>query len=81
MKKLIKTYSNLYTFILTILLFGSALFISVFINKETIKEYFPYTAVILLAITTWFLYRREGYTLDKIGLNFKVKVCNSTIKI
>jgi membrane protease YdiL (CAAX protease family) len=73
MKKFINTYPNLYTYILAILLFGCALFISAFINKGIAKEYFPYTAVILLTIATWFLYKRKGYTLDKIGLNFKVR--------
>lgn len=73
MKKIIKNYPNIFTYTLALLLFGCALFLSVLINKGVIKEYFPFTAVIFLTIATWYLYKRENQSLEKIGLSFKFK--------
>ena len=73
MKNIIQKYPNTYTYFLAILLFACALFISVLINKGFIKEYFPFTAVILLAFATWYLYRREHKSLNEIGFNLKLK--------
>ena len=73
MKKLTLKYSNLYTYLLAFFLFGIALFVSALINNGFIKTYFPYTAVILLAIATWILYRRESKSLNEIDFNFKLK--------
>ena len=73
MKKIFNTYPNLTSYLLAILLFGIALIISTILNKGIIKSYFPFSAVILLTIATWHLYKREGTTLDKIGLNFNFK--------
>lgn len=73
MKKITNSYPTLFLFTKAISLFAIALFASTLLNKGFIKEYFPYTAVILLAISTWFLYKREGATLNKIGLNFNFK--------
>ena len=73
MKNIIQKHPNTYTYFLAILLFACALFISVLINKGLIKEYFPFTALILLAFATWYLYRREHKSLNEIGFNLKLK--------
>lgn len=73
MKNLILKYPTLSRFILAISLFGIALLLSVLINKGVIKEYFPYTAAILLLITTWILLKTDNKSLHNIGLNFKPK--------
>ena len=73
MKTLIKRYSNIYTYLLAIFLFVCAFAVSVVVNRGIIKEYFPFTAVILLAIATWILYKRENHSLEEIGITFKVK--------
>lgn len=73
MKKLVLKYSNLYTYFLALFLFGIALFVSALINNGFIKTYFPYTAVILLAIATWLLHKRENKSLNEIGFNFKIR--------
>lgn len=73
MKAFIQKYSNTILYLKAIALFTFALLISTFINKGVIREYFPFTAVILLAIATWYLCKSEGATLDKIGLNFNLK--------
>lgn len=73
MKTIIKKHPNLYSYTLAILLFGCALSISVLMNKGFIKQYFPFTAVIFLAIATWYLYKRENKTLHNIGVNLKIK--------
>ena len=73
MKSLIQKFPITYKYLLAIILFVSALITSVFINKGPIKEYFPFTSVILLAFATWYLYKKENKTLQSIGLNFKRK--------
>lgn len=73
MKTFVKKFPNVYKYVLAILLFGCALFLSVIINKGIIKEYFPYTAAILLTIATWYLYKKENQSLESIGLNLKFK--------
>lgn len=73
MKKIFNTYPNLTSYLLAMLLFGIALITSTLINKGILKSYFPFSAVILLTIATWFLYKRENSTLNKIGLNFNFK--------
>lgn len=73
MKTLIQKYPILYRFILAILLFGCALFLSTLINKGLIKQYFPYTAVLFLTIATWILYKTEKKSLSSIGLNLSLR--------
>lgn len=73
MKSLTRKYPNTTTYVLTLLLFACALVISVILNKGIVKEYFPFTAVILLAIATWFLYKRENKSLVAIGFDLKIK--------
>lgn len=73
MKKIAQKHSNLYTYFLAIFLFGVALFVSTLINKGILKAYFPYASVILLAIVTWFLHKRENKSLSELGLNFILK--------
>ncbi len=73
MKTLIQKFPIAYGYILAVLLFGLALFISVLINKGVIKEYFPYTSAICLLIATWILFKIDNKSLSDIGLNFKTK--------
>lgn len=73
MKKIIKKNPNLFTYAKTILFFGCALFLSTLINKGAIKEYFPYTAVLLLIFATWILYKKDGFSLNEIGFTVKYK--------
>lgn len=73
MKSLIKKYPNTVMFALAIILFAFALFVSLLTNKGLVKQYFPYTAPLLLFTTTWFLYKREGKTLNTIGLDWKIR--------
>jgi membrane protease YdiL (CAAX protease family) len=73
MKTVIKNYPNASSFVLAIILFVIALIFSLFINVGAVKQYFPYTAPLLLFVATWFLYKREGKTLKTIGLNFSLR--------
>lgn len=73
MKTVFKNYPNASRFVLAILLFVIALILSLLINVGIVKQYFPYTAPILLFITTWFMYKGEGRTLKAIGLNFSLR--------
>jgi membrane protease YdiL (CAAX protease family) len=73
MKTPLKKYATGSRFVLAIILFGLALFFSTLINKGAVKEYFPYTAVILLGLATWLLYKIDNKSLVEIGLNFKLR--------
>jgi len=73
MKLRLSKYPNLSRYLLAILLFGIALFITGLLNKGAIKAYFPYVSVILLFIATWWLYKTENKSLSAIGLNFSLK--------
>ena len=73
MKTLIQKFPITFKYILAILLFGVALFISILINKGVVKEYFPYTSAICLLIATWILFKTDKKSLSTIGLNFKSK--------
>ncbi len=73
MKTILNKYPITSKFILAILLFGFSLFLSGLINKGFIKEYFPYSSVILLTIATWYLYKFDKKSLNEIGLNLKLK--------
>lgn len=73
MKAFINKYPILFKFLLAIILFGCALFLSGLINKGVVKQYFPYAAVILLLIATWILYKTDNKSLHNIGLNFTSK--------
>jgi hypothetical protein len=70
MNSLIQKFPLTYKFILAIILFGFALFLSGLINKGLIKEYFPYTAAILLTIATWILFKTDKKTLNNIGFSY-----------
>jgi len=70
--KLIK-YPVASKFVLAILLFGVALFISGLTNKGFVKQYFPYVSCILLFVATWFLFKTDKLSLKAIGLNFNLK--------
>ncbi len=71
MKGLFRKYSNASRFVFAIVLFGLALIISVLVNKGVLKQYFPYTAPLLLIVATWILYRKEKKPLKAIGLNLR----------
>lgn len=73
MKNFILKYPNFYRFVLAIILFSCALFISVLINKGAVKEYFPYTSAILLLVSSWILLKTDNKSLHNIGLSFKFK--------
>ncbi len=73
MKTLFKKFPVSSKFVLAIILFACALFISVLVNNGLVKQYFPYVAPLLLVLATWFLYKREGKSLKEIGLNLNFK--------
>ena len=73
MKTLINKFPIIYRYLLAILLFGLALFISGLINKGVIKQYFPFASTICLLIATWILFKTDEKSLSDIGLNFKSK--------
>lgn len=73
MKALINKYPNTVMFLLAIFVFALSLLASLLINVGLVKQYFPYMPPLLLLITTWFLYKKEGKTLKTIGLNFSLK--------
>ena len=73
MKTLFNKFPIASKFIIAILLFGLALFISGLTNIGFVKEYVPYVAPVLLFVATWFLYKTDKKTLKTIGLNFSLK--------
>lgn len=73
MKTLLNKYPTVSHLILSILLFSLALILSNMINKGVVKEYFPYTAPILLGLATWILYKTENKSLSEIGLNLSLR--------
>ncbi|WP_338733200.1 CPBP family intramembrane glutamic endopeptidase [Mangrovimonas cancribranchiae] len=73
MKRLLAQYPNVSRIILATLLFAVVLVLSIIFNKGVVKQYFPYTAPILLFLATWFFYKGEGKTLKAIGLNFSLR--------
>ncbi|EDP72030.1 Abortive infection protein [Flavobacteriales bacterium ALC-1] len=73
MKRLLNKYPSATRMLLALLLFASALILSNVINKGVVKAYFPYTAAILLGVTTWILYKSENKSLSEIGLNLKIR--------
>ena len=73
MKTLLKNYPTGSRFVLAIILFAVALFLSGLINIGDIKDYFPYASPILLGIATWLLYKTDNKSLQEIGLNLSLK--------
>lgn len=73
MKSILCKHPAISRYILAILLFGLSLIISGFVNKGIIKQYVPYTSVILLLLATWVMYKTDNKSLNAIGLNFKLK--------
>ncbi|WP_296382332.1 CPBP family intramembrane glutamic endopeptidase [Winogradskyella sp.] len=73
MKTLLSKYPTLVRFVLTILLFGLALFLSGLIDTPFLKRYFPFTSVILLIIATWVLFKTDKKSLKDIGLNLSLR--------
>lgn len=73
MKAIFKKYPVVSRFLLAIILFGFSLFVTGFIQIDLIKKYFPFVSVILLTISTWFLYKTENKTLKEIGLNISFR--------
>ena len=73
MSTIINKYPTVSKYVLAILLFALALFISGLVNKGVVKQYVPYTAPILLFTATWWLYKTDHKSLKAIGLNFNLK--------
>lgn len=73
MKSIVTKYSNASRYVLAIILFGLALIVSGMVNKGIVKQYFPYTACILLFLATWILFKIDYKSLNAIGLNFSLK--------
>ena len=73
MKILFQKYPNASRFVLAVVLFVFALFISLILNKGVVKQYFPYTAPLLLIVATWVIYKTEKQSLGAIGLNYNLK--------
>ncbi|GGI58213.1 CPBP family intramembrane glutamic endopeptidase [Winogradskyella haliclonae] len=69
MKTLISKYPIICRFIVIIVLYGLALFVSGLIETPFLKRYFPFTSVILLIVVTWFLFKIDKKSLKHIGLN------------
>lgn len=73
MKILVKKYPLVSRYAFSIVLFALALFLSLLVNKGVLKQYFPYTAPLLLVLATFILYRKEKQSLSAIGLNLTIK--------
>jgi membrane protease YdiL (CAAX protease family) len=73
MKALFNKYPISSRFILAIVLFALALVVSSLIDGPFLKQYFPYTSAILLAIVTWLLFKTDKKSLTAIGLDVSVK--------
>lgn len=73
MKRLLNKFPIASKFVFAILLFGTALIVSVLVNTGVVKQYFPYTAPLLLVVGSWILYKKEGKSLKAIGLNFNLR--------
>ena len=73
MKTILKRYPTLFRFVLAIILFGMALILSGIIDRPFLKQYFPFTSVILLLIATWLLYKTDKKSLQAIGLNLNLR--------
>lgn len=73
MKSLYNKFPTTFKFVLAILLFGLALFVSGITNRGIVKQYIPYMSPVLLFIATWFLYKIDKQSLKALGLNFSLK--------
>jgi len=73
MKALLNKYPTTSRFVLAILLSCLALFINGLLNKDFVKQYFPYVSCMLLFVATWFLYKTDKQSLKAIGLNFSLR--------
>jgi len=73
MKKLLHKFPISSRYILAILLFSFALFLSGLINKGMVKQYFPFASTIFLLITTWILFKTDNKSLHEIGISLKSK--------
>ncbi|MEM7186135.1 MAG: CPBP family intramembrane glutamic endopeptidase [Bacteroidota bacterium] len=63
--------------LIAIVFIAVAMTVGTIVNQPGLKRYFPYFPAILLLLTTWWLYRREGKSMKTIGLtisgrNFKL---------
>ncbi|WP_460218337.1 CPBP family intramembrane glutamic endopeptidase [Psychroserpens sp. MEBiC05023] len=73
MKTLVSKYPTISRFLLAILLYGSALFLSGIIDTPFFKRYFPFTSVLLLLIATWILFKTDNKSLKDLGLNLSLR--------
>lgn len=73
MKTLLLKYPVFFRFTGAIILFTLALIVSGFIDRPVLKQYFPFTSVILLLLVTAVLYKWDNKSLTSIGLNVTFK--------
>jgi len=73
MKTLFAKYPTSSRLILSLILYGVALFLSGWIDTPFLKRYFPFTSVTLLIIATWLLFKTDNKSLSELGLNLSLK--------
>ena len=73
MKTILSKYPTFFRFILAIILFGFALFLSGIIDTPFLKQYFPFTSVILLVLATWLLFKTDKKSLADLGLRVSLR--------
>ena len=73
MQSILNKYPIVSRFVLALVLFALALFLSGVINKGIVKEYFPYASVICLLLATWILFKTDHKSLRDIGLNLSLR--------
>lgn len=73
MKAVLNKYPTLFSYLLAVILFALVLITSTIIEGPVLKQYFPFTAAVLLFVTTWFLFKTEKKSLQAIGLNFSLR--------
>lgn len=73
MKTLLNKYPTLSRFVLAIILLAMSLVLSAIMDRPFLKQYFPFTSVVLLLAATWILYKTENKSLRSIGLNLSLR--------
>jgi len=73
MKTLFAKYPITSRLILSVILYGLALFVSGLIDTPFLKRYFPFASAILLIVVTWLLFKTDKKSLKNIGLNLSFR--------
>ncbi|NRB58452.1 MAG: CPBP family intramembrane metalloprotease [Winogradskyella sp.] len=73
MKSVFTKYPNTSKYILAVVLFFLALFVSGFIDTPFLKRYFPYVSIILLITVTWILFKTDNESLNVLGFNLSIR--------